>query len=61
MKSPYDKAIRHANECARRGLGVDSCAYKASNWRAAWLKAFQKAQQQELNLKAVPKGEENDN
>jgi len=54
MNSPYDKAIRHAQECARRGLDVTACCYKASNWQTAWLKAFQKAQQVPLDLKDVP-------
>ena len=45
MTSPYDKAIRHAKQCARRGLGVESCGYKATTWRSAWLKAYEEEKQ----------------
>lgn len=49
MTSPYDKAIRHAKECARRGMSVESCGYKAPTWRTAWLKAFEGAQQMQFD------------
>lgn len=50
MASPYDKAIRHAIECARRGDGVEACGYKSPRWRSAWLKAYQGAQQMDFPL-----------
>lgn len=50
MASPYDKAIRHAIESARRGLDVEACGYKSPTWRSAWLKAFQEAQQMDFPL-----------
>lgn len=48
MPSPFDKAIRHAQETARHGGTVADCGYKAKAWRQVWLNAFQDAQQQEL-------------
>lgn len=45
MPSPYDKAIRHAEDCAKRGLGVESCGYSDPAYRSVWLKAFENKQQ----------------
>jgi len=48
--NPYQKAVRHAQECARRGQGVESCGYKTERWRSVWLKAFEEAKQIKLNF-----------
>jgi exodeoxyribonuclease VIII len=50
MVSPYDKAIRHAKEMARRGHGVETCGYKSANWRGAWLQTFEEAKQMDFPL-----------
>lgn len=54
-QSPFNKAIRHAQETARHGGTVADCGYKTLVWRQVWLKAFEEAQQQDLFKKGKGK------